>query len=647
MAYQGLGLAAAATGYGEEARHHYAQAVGLLDAGRVAVGLYQVAGVGLASVLVDLDEVDEAVKVAEASRRRIERRGALALVPFAHMITAGAHIYAGRWADALAEIDVAMEISDEIGNHTWVVVGEALKGWVALHRGDLAAAQAHIAAGTQRLAEVGLFFGADWLFDIQVELLAATGQRDAALQVAEVVWAQTAHIRHILGGRPRGVMLVRLAMGAGRHTLAAEVTAELEEGARRTPAASAIGAALQCRGLVEQDPDLLLQAVARYRQTPRRPETARCCEDAAAVLATAGRPDEAIALLHEAATIHGELDAAGDTARVDAALKATRGAPIPPPDTTTDVRVGLVDTDGDRRHPTHRRGTDQSRDRRPPVHLPPDRRNPPLARLPQARPDQSNPTRRRALPAHTNPLAPSSPLGATGTAATRPRVDRPVEQAAARDRDAEISVRSADLRARPATTPKLRELPDAPPRRTADHERDTTSATTPAGPDEATAERSADTKSPGPPARTDVNAHTEGASMHHPTPTDEAAQTRSPGQRSPHTSADAPQPGDRFLGPSGRIWTVQTITTRGNRIVLTTPTPDGDSAAIVDHLAVARMIPLPITTSSPDDTPAITGVKPMHRWQRDATGDDERPRPSPRRRWHAHDDDTAYQAVAP
>ena len=137
-----------------------------------------------------------------------------------------------------------------------------------------------------------------------------------------MVWAQTAHIRHILNGRPRGVTLVRLAMGAGRHSLAAEVTAELEEGARRTPAASAIGAALQCRGLVEHDPDLLLQAVARYRQTPRRPETARCCEDAAAVLATAGRPDEAIALLHEAATIHGELDAAGDTARVDAALKA-------------------------------------------------------------------------------------------------------------------------------------------------------------------------------------------------------------------------------------------------------------------------------------------------------------------------------------
>jgi hypothetical protein len=136
--------------------------------------------------------------------------------------------------------------------------------------------------------------------------------------------------------------------------------------------------------------------------------------------------------------------------------------------------------------------------------------------------------------------------------------------------------------------------------------------------------------------------------MHRTHPTDEAAQTRSPGQRSPHTSQDASQPGDRFLGPSGRIWTVQTITTRGNRIVPTTPTPDGDSAAIVDHLAVARMIPLPIATSSPDDTPATPGVKPMHWWQRDATGDDERPQAiPPTAAGIAHEDDTAYQAVAP
>ena len=87
------------------------------------------------------------------------------------------------------------------------------------------------------------------------------------------------------------------------------------------------------------------------------------------------------------------------------------------------------------------------------------------------------------------------------------------------------------------------------------------------------------------------------------------------------------------------------ITTRGNRIVLTTPTPDGDSAAIVDHLAVARMIPL--TRSSPDVAAAAPGVKPTQWWHRDATVDDERPEAIPPTAEGARDDDTAYQAVAP
>ena len=96
--------------------------------------------------------------------------------------------------------------------------------------------------------------------------------------------------------------------------------------------------------------------------------------------------------------------------------------------------------------------------------------------------------------------------------------------------------------------------------------------------------------------------------MRHPIATDEAERiTVSFRQPLSPPSLDAPEPGDRFLGPSGLIWTVQAITTRGDRIVLTTPTPDGDSGAIVDLLAIARMIPLPIAASSPHTPPATLG----------------------------------------
>jgi hypothetical protein len=118
--------------------------------------------------------------------------------------------------------------------------------------------------------------------------------------------------------------------------------------------------------------------------------------------------------------------------------------------------------------------------------------------------------------------------------------------------------------------------------------------------------------------------------MRHPIPTDEAGRTtRSLQQPSRPTSAEAPESGDRFLGPSGRFWTVQAITAHGNRIVLTTPTPEGDSGAIVDLVAIARMIPLRVATSPPDNAPATPGDRPARGRHIDATDDDPRTRAIP------------------
>jgi hypothetical protein len=93
-----------------------------------------------------------------------------------------------------------------------------------------------------------------------------------------------------------------------------------------------------------------------------------------------------------------------------------------------------------------------------------------------------------------------------------------------------------------------------------------------------------------------------------PSATDDADRTIVPVlQPSRPASLEAPEPGERFLGPSGLIWTVKAITACGDRIVLTTPTPDGDSGVIVDLLAIARMIPVPIAASSTGTPPVTPG----------------------------------------
>ena len=57
-----------------------------------------------------------------------------------------------------------------------------------------------------------------------------------------------------------------------------------------------------------------------------------------------------------------------------------------------------------------------------------------------------------------------------------------------------------------------------------------------------------------------------------------------------------PAIGSRYLAVSGRIWTVRSITPRGNRVVITCDLPDGEHGAVVDFTAVARMVALDAAT---------------------------------------------------
>ena len=320
VAHQVLGIIAMVTGYGEIALEHLAAAVALLDSGRVSAATYLVPDTLYAAGLLEVDAIDDAAVAANAARKRAEQCGARARLPLAYLTVARSHFSVGRWDDALAELEAGLALIEGTNDLNQVVNFDALLAKIAIHRGDLVTAQARLSAGAERLTGGASRFGTDWLFGTQAELLAATGRSDRALAVAEATWAKTAHVRYSYGHRARGIFLVRIAVAAGHDALAREVTADLEEGVRRSPAASAAATALLCRGLVERDPNVALAAVARYRETPLRPDLATCCETTAELLANSARREDAIALLSEAATIHADTEARGDAARVEATL---------------------------------------------------------------------------------------------------------------------------------------------------------------------------------------------------------------------------------------------------------------------------------------------------------------------------------------
>ena len=255
VAHHTLGVIATLTGFSDVGLDHLAKSVALFDTGPGMAAIYTPPHTGHVLTLLEMDAVDEAVRAADGYRERTEQVGGLSRLAAAHFVAALARFSAGRWDDVLAELEAGQAVMSDIGNFYWANFYSALAAKVAMHRGDVASAQARLIDGMQRFRDGVNRYGADWLFGAQAEFLAATGSTDAALKVAEATWSGTANVRYLWGHRPRGVLLVRLALGAGRDELADSVTAELEEGARRSPAASAAGAALLCRGLVEHDPE--------------------------------------------------------------------------------------------------------------------------------------------------------------------------------------------------------------------------------------------------------------------------------------------------------------------------------------------------------------------------------------------------------
>jgi DNA-binding CsgD family transcriptional regulator len=99
------------------------------------------------------------------------------------------------------------------------------------------------------------------------------------------------------------------------------MTVVVEEAARRTPIPSVEGAALGCRGLVEDDADLLVRSAESLRRSARPYPRAQACEEAGVGLAARGTTADATALLLEAVEIYESLGALRDVARAEASLR--------------------------------------------------------------------------------------------------------------------------------------------------------------------------------------------------------------------------------------------------------------------------------------------------------------------------------------
>ncbi len=327
LGLQTLAMVALAEGFVDRAVSLAQRAVTVAQRGDAAWANHVVPELWLGTALADCDRFGEAEVVLQAGRRRAEQAGDLARLPLCQWAIAELLLAGGQWDDALAEAQAGLGLVEENANHVGEVFANAICATVAFHRGDPILAQSAVHEPHRSLVAGPLEIGFEWMTWIDALLLETQGQPAQALSILEQAWDLNAPLRYLQAtSRAMGPDLVRMALSAGDHQRALSVTDELERSAQRAHTPTARGLALRCRGLLTDDPDVLLEAVTAHRAGPRPYQLAAACEDAGIALGHTARAAEAVPLLSEAVAAYERLEAVRDVARVQSAQR-TLGIP--------------------------------------------------------------------------------------------------------------------------------------------------------------------------------------------------------------------------------------------------------------------------------------------------------------------------------
>jgi DNA-binding CsgD family transcriptional regulator len=280
--------------------------------------------------LLFLDRIDEAEETLQTGLGLAERLGLAWSEPLYHAFLAAKGFIVGDWDGAIAECDAALTVADDVGLHVGIIA--AVSAWLAtiqVHRDDIAGAQQTLGRALERLAETGPQLGMGPFNCARALVLEAEGHVDEAVALLQHAWdlfsagapPSAAGGARVMTDPWSAMALVRLCVATGDLPRAAALLPSIDHQSEATGTPFMRGQALRCRGLVEQDADTLVRAVALYRQCPRPHELASACEDAALALAAAGRVDEARPLWDDAVDLYEGLGADRDTARVRAELR--------------------------------------------------------------------------------------------------------------------------------------------------------------------------------------------------------------------------------------------------------------------------------------------------------------------------------------
>lgn len=238
------------------------------------------------------------------------------------MADALASFAVGEWDDAVPRLIAGAQAAQEKDHGLLLSQSLALRSIIATGVGDRAAAADLVARFAGLLEAEQLPYNAGVLARAVAVSKEAEGDLRGAHDVLLRCWRFAAPREDRFYDRMVAPDLVRLALALGRRDVAAEVAHAVAKAVPLAPDVTTVrSTALRCEGLVTDDVDAVLEAVAITRETPLLVEHSGVCEDAARMLALCGRRDEAATLLVEALERYEHSGADGWAGRVRAQLR--------------------------------------------------------------------------------------------------------------------------------------------------------------------------------------------------------------------------------------------------------------------------------------------------------------------------------------
>jgi len=268
-----------------------------------------------AVTLGDLDRYEEAFTAAQQARHLAGQVGTVIRLVQAHGALGQLFFDTGRWADAMAEVEI---LDEDLKEPMAACCDLGIAAVISFHRGEVTEARRHLAAtvphaqriGNQVIGPLALARSLDYeqagaLPEALAELTAGFADNTEELDEIEDLLADA----------------VRLAMKTGDLATAGTVTAQATALAAGSQIPHRQANALYCRGLLDRDAPRLLAAAERYGEASRPLLRAKALEAAAEGFIYAGDRTQARGAFTHAVEIYASLGAARDVARLQARFR--------------------------------------------------------------------------------------------------------------------------------------------------------------------------------------------------------------------------------------------------------------------------------------------------------------------------------------